>query len=378
MTIVSDTEPTDPKRPLVLDSKVEQSVVIDAEVIPDALAEDLERPALDTQKLKGLLPLFAGGLLVGGIGFGAAMVPSYFNPRDPIAPVLATQNQLSEKIEAQSTELEEIQARPTPVDLSGEVAALADSVIAFRTDLAALKAAQVAQARSLSERIDSLEKRRLVEGVSPLAVAGYERELAQLRENISQLANDATNKIEEAKALAEVIEGNAAKLSRDGMVIYALTAIQAAVESGASYTVALDDLVAATNIGLPASLVENAPNGVASLSILQKQFPVAARAALKLAREEQGLAEGENGVLAFLKTQLGVRSLNAKGGGSADAVLSRAQAAVDVGDFAVALSEIATLSSVGQDALQGWSLVATLRLQVLAALQEFSSTFTGN
>lgn len=378
MTIVSDTEPTDPKRPLVLDSKVEQSVVIDAEVIPDALAEDLERPALDTQKLKGLLPLFAGGLLVGGIGFGAAMVPSYFNPRDPIAPVLATQNQLSEKIEAQSTEIEEIQARPTPVDLSGEVAALVDSVIAFRTDLAALKAAQVAQARSLSERIDSLEKRRLVEGVSPLAVAGYERELAQLRENISQLANDATNKIEEAKALAEVIEGNAAKLSRDGMVIYALTAIQAAVESGASYTVALDDLVAATNIGLPASLVENAPNGVASLSILQKQFPVAARAALKLAREEQGLAEGENGVLAFLKTQLGVRSLNAKGGGSADAVLSRAQAAVDVGDFAVALSEIATLSSVGQDALQGWSLVATLRLQVLAALQEFSSTFTGN
>lgn len=378
MTIVSDTEPTDPKRPLVLDSKVEQSVVIDAEVIPDALAEDLERPALDTQKLKGLLPLFAGGLLVGGIGFGAAMVPSYFNPRDPIAPVLATQNQLSEKIEAQSRELEEIQARPTPVDLSGEVAALADSVIAFRTDLAALKAAQVAQARSLSERIDSLEKRRLVEGVSPLAVAGYERELAQLRENISQLANDATNKIEEAKALAEVIEGNAAKLSRDGMVIYALTAIQAAVESGASYTVALDDLVAATNIGLPTSLVENAPNGVASLSILQKQFPVAARAALKLAREEQGLAEGENGVLAFLKTQLGVRSLNAKGGGSADAVLSRAQAAVDVGDFAVALSEIATLSSVGQDALQGWSLVATLRLQVLAALQEFSSTFTGN
>ena len=375
---MSDTEPTDPKRPLVLDSKVEQSVVIDAEVIPDALAEDLERPALDTQKLKGLLPLFAGGLLVGGIGFGAAMVPSYFNPRDPIAPVLATQNQLSEKIEAQSTEIEEIQARPTPVDLSGEVAALADSVIAFRTDLAALKAAQVAQARSLSERIDSLEKRRLVEGVSPLAVAGYERELAQLRENISQLANDATNKIEEAKALAEVIEGNAAKLSRDGMVIYALTAIQAAVESGASYTVALDDLAAATNIGLPASLVENAPNGVASLSILQKQFPVAARAALKLAREEQGLAEGENGVLAFLKTQLGVRSLNAKGGGSADAVLSRAQAAVDVGDFAVALSEIATLSSVGQDALQGWSLVATLRLQVLAALQEFSSTFTGN
>ena len=369
---VADTEPTDSKEPLALDAKVMQSTVIDAP------AEDLERQAADAQKQKGLLPLFAGGLLIGAIGFGAAMLLSYFNASDPTAPVLAMQNQLSEKIKVQSIQIEAIQAQPKPVDLSGEVAVLADLVAALSADLAAIKAEQVAQAKTLSQRIDLFENRPLAEGVSPLVIAGYERELAQLRENISQLANDATNKIEEAKALAEVIEGNAAKLSRDGMVIYALTAIQAAVESGASYTVALDDLAAATNIGLPASLVENAPNGVASLSILQKQFPVAARAALKLAREEQGPAEDENGVLAFLKMQLGVRSLDAKGGGSADAVLSRAQAAVDVGDFAVALSEIAALSSVGQGALQGWSLVATLRLQVLAALQEFSSTFTGN
>ena len=363
MTIVADTKPTDLKEPLAL----------------DAPAEDLERQAADAQKLKGLLPFFAGGLFVGAIGFGAAMLPGYFNASDPIAPVLAVQNQLSEKIKAQSIQIEAIQTQSKPVDLSGEVVAvLADSVTALSADLAALKAEQVVQAQTLSQRIDSLEKRPLAEGVSPLAIAGYERELAQLRADIDHLAKKAASKIQETKALAEALKDNAVKRSRDGMAIYALNAIWTAVEGGGSYAAALDDLAAATDLDLPASLVENAPNGVASVSVLQNQFPEMARAALKLARGEQGVAEGENSVLTFLKTQLGVRSLNAKEGASADAVLSRAQAAVDVDDFEMALSEIAALSSAGQGALQEWSLVVTLRLQVLAALQEFSSALTGN
>jgi len=363
VTIVADTKPTDLKEPLAL----------------DAPAEDLERQAADAQKLKGLLPFFAGGLFVGAIGFGAAMLPGYFNASDPIAPVLAVQNQLSEKIKAQSIQIEAIQTQSKPVDLSGEVVAvLADSVTALSADLAALKAEQVVQAQTLSQRIDSLEKRPLAEGVSPLAIAGYERELAQLRADIDHLAKKAASKIQETKALAEALKDNAVKRSRDGMAIYALNAIWTAVEGGGSYAAALDDLAAATDLDLPASLVENAPNGVASVSVLQNQFPEMARAALKLARGEQGVAEGENSVLTFLKTQLGVRSLNAKEGASADAVLSRAQAAVDVDDFEMALSEIAALSSAGQGALQEWSLVVTLRLQVLAALQEFSSALTGN
>ena len=375
---MSDTEPTDSKEPLALDATVMKSTVIDAEMILDTPAEDPKRQAADAQKLKGLLPLFAGGLLIGAIGFGAATLPSYFNASDPIAPVLAMQNQLSEKVKAQSIQIEAIQALPKPVDLSGEVAVLADSVTALSADLAAIKAQQVAQAQTLSQRIDSFEKRPLAEGVSPLAIAGYERELAQLRADIDHLAKKAASKIQETKALAEAFKDNAAKLSREGMATYALNAIWTAMEGGGSYAAALDDLAAVTDLDLPASLVENAPNGVASVSVLQNQFPVVARVALKLAREEQGVAEGENSVLAFLKTQLGVRSLNAKEGASADAVLSRAQAAVDVDDFEVALSEIAVLSSARQGALQEWSLAVTLRLQVLLDLQEFSSALTGN
>ena len=264
------------------------------------------------------------------------------------------------------------------MDLSGEVATLADLATALRADLSTLKLAQMAQGQTLSQRISTLEKRPLAEGVSPLAIAAYERELAQLRADIGQVTSEAASKIEATKAAAEALESNAVKLSRKGTVTTALNAIRVAVEAGASYDAALADLAAATDLELPTSLAENASNGVTSLNVLQNQFSPAARAALKLVRQEQGPAEGENGMLAFFKAQLGVRSLSAKEGTSADAVLSRAQAAVGVGNFEVALSEIATLSDAGQVSLREWSLAAALRLEVLAALQEFSSALNGN
>ena len=378
MTIVADTESTDRQGPLVLDAEVAQSTVIDAEVIPNAPVEDLEPLSAVAEKVKTLLPFLAGGLLAGVIGFVAALLPGHLNPNDPIAPVLVAQNQLLEQIQAQTAQIEAIQAQPKPVDLSGEVATLSDLVSALRADLSTLELAQMAQGQTLSQRISTLEKRPLAEGVSPLAIAAYERELAQLRADIGQVTSEAASKIEATKAAAEALESNAVNLSRKGTVTTALNAIRVAVEAGASYDAALADLAAATDLELPTGLAENASNGVTSLNVLQNQFSPAARAALKLVRQEQGPAEGENGMLAFFKAQLGVRSLSAKEGTSADAVLSRAQAAVGVGNFEVALSEIATLSDAGQVSLREWSLAAALRLKVLAALQEFSSALTGN
>ena len=378
MTIVADTESTDRQGPLVLDAEVAQSTVTDAEVIPNAPVEDLEPPSAAAEKVKTLLPFLASGLLAGVIGFVAALLPGHLNPNDPIAPVLVAQNQLLEQIQAQTAQIEAIQAQPKPVDLSGEVATLSDLASALRADLSTLELAQMAQGQTLSQRISTLEKRPLAEGVSPLAIAAYERELAQLRADIGQVTSEAASKIEATKAAAEALESNAVNLSRKGTVTTALNAIRVAVEAGASYDAALADLAAATDLELPTSLAENASNGVTSLNVLQNQFLPVARAALKLVRQEQGPAEGENGMLAFFKAQLGVRSLSAKEGTSADAVLSRAQAAVGVGNFEVALSEIATLSDAGQVSLREWSLAAALRLEVLVALQEFSSALTGN
>ena len=180
MTIVADTESTDRQGPLVLDAEAAQSTVIDAEVIPNAPVEDLEPQSAAAEKVKTSLPFLAGGLLAGVIGFVAALLPGHLNPSDPIAPVLIAQNQLLEQIQAQTAQIEAIQAQPKPVDLSGEVATLADLATALRADLSTLKLAQMAQGQTLSQRISMLEKRPLAEGVSPLAISAYERELTQL------------------------------------------------------------------------------------------------------------------------------------------------------------------------------------------------------
>jgi hypothetical protein len=99
---------------------------------------------------------------------------------------------------------------------------------------------------------------------------------------------------------------------------------------------------------------------------------------LKAIRLAEGPQTGENRLLAFLKAQFGVRSLEPQPGNSAEAVLSRAQAAVTKGDLTAALSELSALSQLGQDHLQDWIAAAQSRVAVQAALSELSSALSGN
>jgi len=192
------------------------------------------------------------------------------------------------------------------------------------------------------------------------------------------MASYATTEIEQAKVMAEVLEVTNVKLSSNGPATGALNNIWMAVEGGEGFEGPLADLMAATDLDVPPSLVKSASTGVVSLIVLQSQFPVAARAALKLARQENGPQEGESRILAFLKTQLGVRSLKAKDGASADAILSRALAAVDRGNLELVLSEIAGLPDSSKAPLQVWSKAAGRRLRVLTALQKLSNALAAN
>ena len=178
--------------------------------------------------------------------------------------------------------------------------------------------------------------------------------------------------------MADVLETKTVILSTNGRAISALKNIWVAVESGVGFEDPLAELAAVTDLEVAPSLVEIAPMGVVSLIVLQRQFPVAARTALKLARQEKGPEEGENRILAFLKAQLGVRSLRAKDGTSADAILSRALVAVDRGNLELALSEILELPNSSKVALQDWSKAAGRRLTTLTALQKLANALTYN
>ena len=76
---------------------------------------------------------------------------------------------------------------------------------------------------------------------------------------------------------------------------------------------------------------------------------------------------------AFLRNQLGVRSLAPQEGTGADAVLSRMQADVEAGDLAAALNEAQALPPEGRAAMQGWLDGATARVGALSDIAGLQS-----
>ena len=71
---------------------------------------------------------------------------------------------------------------------------------------------------------------------------------------------------------------------------------------------------------------------------------------------------------AFLRAQIGARSLEAREGTDPDAILSRAEASLGSGDVKTTLSEIASLPEAGQAAMAEWVTQAEARLSALDAL----------
>jgi hypothetical protein len=162
------------------------------------------------------------------------------------------------------------------------------------------------------------------------------------------------------------------------MTAAALDKIQTLVASGLGYQKVLAELSRTTDLSLSHAIVDNAKSGVASLSFLQNEFPREARIALKKIRSEKVSFESEGAFWSFVKAQLGVRSLTPQEGFSADAVLSRAQVAVNDGDIGAALIQIKMLTDVGQAVLKDWSLAAESRIRVLEELAKISDNVITN
>ena len=125
---------------------------------------------------------------------------------------------------------------------------------------------------------------------------------------------------------------------------------------------------------LPEVLTAAAETGLPTLQNLQASFPDAARTALDVAmRADMGESWTER-VGSFLLTQTGARSLIPRDGTDPDAVLSRAEAALRLGDLAKTISELNALPDVGLAALQSWLALANTRLAAQGAVAAFSAT----
>ncbi|WP_370230935.1 COG4223 family protein, partial [Cognatishimia sp.] len=193
----------------------------------------------------------------------------------------------------------------------------------------------------------------------------YERELEELKASVAA-----------QRAEAQAMEENAKMTAQQALARAALTRVLSALDAGQSFRAPLNDLVTATGTPAPAALDSLADTGAPSLATLQSQFPEAARAALAAARTTE--EQTGNRFLSFMKTQLGARSVTPHDGDDADAVLSRAEAALTSGNLTDALAEIAALPDAAQAQIAQWADLARTRQDALAAGEALSHALSTN
>lgn len=337
---------------------------------PDAASsqptEDAPKPAATPEHRKtaaavpenprghGFLPLMIGGVLAGVIGFAVASLTTP-PPDTTLADQFAAQS-------TQITVLEQRLAAVPEVDLSG--------IEATQAELAAALA-------DLTARITALENRPAGSGISPAAGEGVAAEMELLRAQIAEMTEAAETELADARAQAAAIEENAAAAARNAAARAALARVQTALESGAPIGAALGDLEAATGEGAPTALIA-VQDGVPTLASLQGEFPEAARAALAIARSEGVSGEQSTGFGAFLRNQFDVRSTTPQEGGSADAVLSRAEDALRKGRLSDALAEVSALPEVARAEMSDWLARAESRAAAIAAVDILSTSLSDN
>ena len=316
----------------------------------------------------GFVPLLIGGVLAGGIGFGAAQVlgPLQSGPDE-------TTLALQAEVQAQAASIQALQAssdksQGAADQAASDTASLQGSIDGLTASLAAINGQfdDVSNALAgLDARIIELEKRPLTQGLPSSAIEAYERELEELKASVAS-----------QRAEAQAMEENAKMTAQQALARAALTRVLSALDAGQSFRAPLTDLVTATGSAAPVELEALADTGAPSLAPLQASYPDAARAALAAARQTEG--QTGNRFLSFMQSQLGARSVTPQEGDDADAILSRAEAALTSGNLTDTLAEIAALPEAAQAEIADWAAAARTRQEALAAGEALSQELNTN
>jgi hypothetical protein len=368
---VEATEPslTDP---VILQEPDRSGEPIDAPAQTDA-PKDSRNPA---KRQNALWPFLIGGVLVGGALLG---LQKYVFPEAGTSDAIAA---LQTELEAQQagdaklqSDLALLTARPLPdatlgtrvADVEAKLVALPDNST-FETRLSALE-----------NRLTAIEAASQAgEGAPAAALAAMDGQIKDLKAALEAQKGAApalTADIEAASAAAQARLDAAELAAETAAKQAALSHIRAAFESGAPIGPALESLKA-MGVEIPAALA-NTAGPVPTLLALQDGFPQPARAALDAAiRADMG--DGWAGRLtSFLRTQSGARSLTPREGADPDAVLSRAEAALQAGEIKAVLTELAALPPAGAEAMAPWIVDATRRLDTEQAISDLSATLNG-
>ncbi|KEP68499.1 hypothetical protein DL1_11545 [Thioclava dalianensis] len=305
----------------------------------------------------GTLPLIFGGILAAVIGAGAVIVaipnlPPSLSGWLPAAKTPQISDEMDAKFAAQAKKIDALssdlaalksQAAPAP-DMSGVQTSLDQIGSEVRANKSALEALQ-SQVKGIGASGGAADAE---------TQAKFEAEAKAAQERIAQAEQQAQKLRDQSEAAAKAAMAQAAAAR-----------MKAALDAGVPLAPARADLQAA-GIAVPEALSGDVPTQQA----LQQSFPDAARKALAAARKADSGSSFASKLGAFLLTETGARSLTARQGDSADAVLSRAQADVDTGDLKPALAEIAKLPDAAQPMMADWVAQAKARVAALDAASQ--------
>lgn len=353
---VESDDPSDTETPEASD---DGSLHVDQDPVTAEPALPLAQPEPPKQR-SVFLPLVLGGVVAAMAGFVAARSQII----DPILPPAwradGSNSNLADALDTLQADVSGIKSRlgdmqgqidqiPAPTDLSGDIAQLGEGI------------------DNLTTRIEDVEGRPAPAGtgVSSTALRNLTDQVAAQQAQIEKLLED-----------AQLAQQSSSAAANDTLARAAATRVLAAIDSGAPFATALDDLRAVSDVAIAPALAEVAATGVTPLSELQSGFPDAARAALAAARAADSSASG--GVGDFLRRQLGARSVQPREGADPDAVLSRVEDDVRRGHMNDALAEVETLPEPARDALADWIAPAKARQAAMNEADALIQRLTAN
>lgn len=363
---------------------------VDEPAVEAAPQSPIPTPPRRENRRGGFIPLVLGGAIAAGLGAGASLylLPGGWRSDTTVADTVAA---LSARVDAQQTALA---ALPTTDSSSTEIESIKAN-IATLTDAQKAAVADTAAATShLSDTVTALDARLTALEQNPAtgdaattsAVAAFRREVDALKAevaaqqtiaataqgDIAKAAEAAAARIKDAEAQAAQLRAAADADARNAAAKTALNHLSSAIDSGAPLQPALDELTAA-GMAIPSAIVD-VRDGVPSNDALKLSFTAAARDALTVALTESAPATWTGRVTAFLRAETGARSLVPRDGDDPDAILSRAEAALNAGDLPTSLTELEKLPPGGKARMADWVHLAQQRIDVQVAVAALAAT----
>lgn len=321
---------------------------------PDDTATDTPPrtpPAAPAPK-PSFLPMLLGGAVAAALGYGAHMLTQTQTPVVPVVDISALESNLASlRADVQGLNIPD---SFDPSSLNSQIAALGDAITQLQNaapviDPAAFDAlaAQVQAAASTASALAT-------------DMGALRADMAALQAEVMDLRDLAETRVATAEAAVDQA------LARAG-----LDSLRAALETGEPFTNAVTQ-IAQGGYDVPAPLTAIADAGIVTPEALIESFDASARAALRASLTDAPAASTSERLGNFLRAQVGARSTVPRDGDDPDAVLSRAGAAVALGDFDAALQELSALPQAGQAAMAIWTDAVRTRAAALMAVPDLT------